>query len=215
MESIASVLSLGFLIAVIIAIVFGVKWFKARKDKSGDNYKKNKKRTIITLVVMVVCLVGGSLAQNEADAEEQAAIEARDKKNYKGEKEKFVTMYSILGPTVEDLSKKEIDEWGNAIDNSDDDFDVDATIDGIEKKHSEDIDSVEKEIETLHKADQKIQDNSYASEKDKKTVHSAYLNLKHFANHATDISGSYNDFSDEHNDMDQKTADSMEELQDL
>ena len=215
MQSIASILSLGFLIALIVAIVFGVKWYKSRKDKSGDNYKKNKKRTIVTLVVMAVCLIGGSMAQNEADEEEQAAIEAQDKKNYKGEKEKFIAMYSTLGPAVEQLSEKEGDEWGDAIDNSGYDFDVNSTIDNIEKKNSEDIDNVETVLDKLHTTDQKIQDNSYASGKDKKTIHDAYLSLKHFADHATAIGGSYDDFTDEHNQMDRKTADKLEELQDL
>lgn len=215
MESIASILSLGFLIALIIAIVFGVRWFKARKDKSRDNYKKDKKRTIITLVVMVVCLVGGSLAQNEADDEAAAAQYAKDKKNYKEEKELFVSQYASVGAAAEDLSNKEGSEWGDAIDNSGDDFDVDATIDGIEKKHSDDIDSLETLVEHMHEKDQKIQKNTAAPKSEKKTIHSAYLSLKHYANHATYISGSYDDFTDEAGKLDQETADKAEELQDL
>lgn len=219
MQSIASILSLGFLIALIVAIVFGVKWYKSRKDKSGENYKKNKKRMIITLVVMIVCLIGGSLAQNAADeqeAEAEAAAQyAKDKKTYKEDKKLFIGQYGLVGAAAEDLSNKESSEWGDAIDNSGDDFDVDATIDEIEEKHSDDIDSLETLVEHMHEKDQKIQKNTAAPKSEKKTIHSAYLSLKHFVNHATYISGSYDDFTDEAGKLDQETADKTEELQDL
>lgn len=122
MQSIASILSLGFLISLIVAIVFGVKWYKSRKDKAGANYKKNKKRTIVTLVVMVVCLIGGNMAQSAADEQEAAAQYAKDKKNYKDEKRNFISQYAYVGAAAEDLSNKESDEWGDAIDNSGDDL---------------------------------------------------------------------------------------------
>lgn len=64
----------------------------------------------------------------------------------------------------------------------------------------------------MHDADQKIQKNTAAPKGEKEKIHSAYLRLKHFTNHATDISGSYND---EHNEIDQEVADKAEELQDL
>lgn len=215
MESIASILSLGFLIALIVAIVFGVKWYRSRKDKSGENYKKNKKRTIVTLVVMVVCFIGGSLAQNEADEEAAAAQYAKDKKNYKDEKKNFISQYAYVGAAAEDLSNKESNEWGDAIENSGDDFDVDSTIDSIEKKHSDDIDGLETLVAHMHEKDQEIQKNTAAPKREKKTIHSAYLSLKHFANQATYISGSYNDFNDKASKLDQEVADKTEELQDL
>lgn len=222
MQSIASILFVGFLIALIVAIVFGVKWYKSRKDKSGDNYKKNKKRTIVTLVVMAVCLIGGSMAQNAADEEEQAAIEAQqaaieaqDKKDYGEEKKKFTEAYGDMCADVEELSSDEADEWEDTIDNSGEDFDVDSTIDSIEDNHSDDIDNVEVGLDALHSEDKKIQNNSYASKKDKETIHNAYLSMKHFSDHATSMYGSYNDFLDAHNKMDQDVSDKLEELQDL
>lgn len=219
MQSIASILSLGFLIALIVAIVFGVKWYKSRKDKSGENYKKNKKRMIITLVVMIVCLIGGSLAQNAADeqeAEAEAAAQyAKDKKNYKEDKKFFIGQYGLVGAAAEELSNKESNEWADAIDNSGDDFDVDSTVDNIEKKHSDDIDNLEYTLDHMHEKDQSIQKNTAAPKSEKKTIHEAYLSLKHFVNHATYISGSYDDFTDEASKLDRETADKAEELQDL
>lgn len=219
MQSFASFLFLGFLVALVVAIVFGVKWFKARKDRDGDKYKKNKKQAIISIIVMVVLFIGSGMAQSAADeqeAEEQAAAQrAKDKKNYKSEKEFFVDHYAAAGAIIEDLSSKESEEWEDAIDGSDDDFDVDATIEDIEENNSDDIDQVETVLDRMHEADQKIQKNTAAPKKDKEIIHTAYLDLKHFANHATTISGSYNDFVSEHNDLDRKVSDRAEELQDL
>lgn len=142
-------------------------------------------------------------------------VKTSPKNDYTFLKERFISLYSSLGAAVEDLSSKEGDEWNDAIENSDDDFDVDATIESIEDKHSEDIKNIALTTESLHKTDQKIQKNSYASESDKETIHDAYLDMKHFSDHATNIHGSYDDFIDEHNDLDQKVADHAEELQDM
>lgn len=219
MQTFASILGLSFLIALILAIIFGVKWFKQREDKSGEDYKQNKKKTIISIIVMVVLFIGSGMAQsaaNKQEAEAQAAAQrAKDKKNYKSEKEDFIDDYTNAGSLVEDLSSKEGEEWEDAIDASDDDFDVDATIEDIEENNSEDIDKVEDAIDSLHEADQEIQNNTAAPKKDKETIHAAYLDLKHFASHATSLSGSYNDFVDEHNELDRKITDRIEELEDL
>lgn len=139
----------------------------------------------------------------------------KEKTHYKGDKEQFIEKYQDLGATVESLSSKEGDEWGDAIDNSGDDFDVDSTIESIQDKHSDDIDTINDGISELHELDQKIQNNHSVNESDKKTIHKSYLDLKHFADHATNISGSFNDFSDEHNSLDRKTSDHVEELEDL
>ncbi len=219
MQSLASILALGFIIALIIAIVFGVKWFKLREDKDSKKFKQNKKRTINTLVILIVCLFGSGRAQNTADEQEAEAQKqvqyAKDKKNYKDDKDDFIHQYKYIAAATEQLSNQEGKEWEEAIDNSDEDFDVDATIDNIEEKHSDDIDSLDTIIGNMHDADQKIQKNTAAPKGEKEKIHSAYLSLKHFTNHVTDISGSYNDFTDEHNEMDQEVADKAEELQDL
>ena len=218
MQSLAYVLLLVLILSAIIAIVLGIFWFKERKNKEGKKYKRNRLGTLIALAVMVISLFSAGGAQSEATHEEEAAIarqEKLDKQNYKDNKEDFTSLYYDLGVAVEQLSSKESDEWESAIDNSGEDFDVDSTIDNISDNHSDDIDDVEAKIEKLHSLDQKIQKNEYASDEDKETIHNAYLDLKHFANHATSISGSYNDFSDEHNELDRKTTDRVEELQDL
>ena len=44
METLAGLLELAFLVSFIVAIVYGVKWFKQRKDKESDQFKKSKKK---------------------------------------------------------------------------------------------------------------------------------------------------------------------------
>lgn len=51
MEVLGSLLTIIFLISCIVAIVFGVKWFKVRKDKENILFKKNKKRFLITVLL--------------------------------------------------------------------------------------------------------------------------------------------------------------------
>ena len=219
METIATLLELVFLISFIVAIVYGIKWFKNRKDKENELFKKNKKRFWISIAVVMISFILGGMAQSSADdTQEQEATaqqEKKDKSNYKDDKEEFANKYFALGHKAETLSSKEGEEWNDAIENSDEDFDVDSAIDNIESNHANEIDDVDSKLSDLHDLDQKIQKNDSVDDSDKEKFHNAYLDVKHFANHATNISGSYNDFMDEHNELDRKVADHIEELQDL
>ena len=219
METLATLLELVFLVSFIVAIVYGIKWFKNRNDKENDLFKKNKKRFWISIAVVVISFILGGMAQSSADdAQEQEATaqqEKKDKSNYKDDKEEFANEYFALGHKVETLSSKEGEEWNDAIENSDEDFDVDSAIDTIQNNHTDEIDDIDSKLSDLHDLDQKIQKNDSVDDSDKEKFHNAYLDVKHFANHTTNISGSYNDFMDEHNDLDRKVADHVEELQDL
>ena len=167
MEVLGSLLTIIFLISCIVAIVFGVKWFKVRKDKENILFKKNKKRFLITLVVFVISFIGAGIVENSvSEAEEEADI-AKQESQYKDDKKSFIAGYKIVGYLVEDLSSKEGDEWNDAIENSDGDFDVESAVDTIQSNHSDDIDSVETHIEKLHELDQKIQKNDSVDDSDK------------------------------------------------
>ncbi|MDY3300579.1 MAG: hypothetical protein SOW93_08535 [Limosilactobacillus reuteri] len=43
MEILVTLFDLVFLVAFIVAIVYGIRWFKGRKDKENESLKKNKK----------------------------------------------------------------------------------------------------------------------------------------------------------------------------
>lgn len=92
---------------------------------------------------------------------------------------------------------------------------MNATLDKIVEDNTDDIDTVTSGLEKLHGLDKKIQKNSTADDSDKEKIHNSYLDMKHFADHATNPSGSYNDFTDKHNELDQKVSDNVEELDDM
>ena len=219
MEALSEILTLAFCVALVVLIVFGIKWYKRRKDKEALENKQYKKKFWITLAIcagLFVCagIISGSVDDQEAEA--QTEQESKDnKESYKETKKDFIKTYKALGYATEEISDKEGKAWEEAIDNSGDDFDVSATLDKIVEDNTDDIDTVEGGLEKLHKLDQKIQKNDDVDDSDKKTIHNAYLDMKHFADHATNPSGSYNDFTDEHNELDRKVSDNIEELDDM
>ena len=156
------------MIALVVAIVYGIKWWKSRKHE--DKSKKLKKKTLIAVAVIVISFIGFSTVNGQIEQQQEAQVQKKEKTHYKGDKEQFIEKYQDLGATVESLSSKEGDEWGDAIDNSGDDFDVDSTIESIQDKHSDDIDTINDGISELHELDQKIQNNHSVNESDKKTI---------------------------------------------
>ena len=44
MEALSEILTLAFCVALVVLIVFGIKWYKRRKDKEAPEYKQYKKK---------------------------------------------------------------------------------------------------------------------------------------------------------------------------
>lgn len=212
METLSTIFALTFLASIVALLIFGIKWFRGRKDKESVKYKRNKLYTWISVGVLVVSFIGIGYAEGVIEEREIA----QERKEYKSDKSEFYLTYFLLWGKTEDLSQDEGDEWENAIDNSNgDDFDIDATISSIEKKHDKDINDVQSDLDGLRKLNKRIQDNDQVSSKDKKVYQTAYENLRDFANHAIEPSGSYNDFIDEHNEYDTDVSNSYNDLKDL
>ena len=205
MEILSTIFALIFFASIVSLLIFGIKWFRGRKDKESVKYKRNKLYTWISVGVLVVSFVGMGYVEGVIEEREIA----QEKKEYKSDKSEFYLTYFLL-------SQDEGDEWESAIDNSNgDDFDIDATINSIEKKHDKDIKDVQSDLDGLRKLNKRIQDNGQVSSKDKKVYQTAYENLRDFANHAIEPSGSYNDFIDEHNKYDTDISNSYNDLKDL
>lgn len=212
METLSTIFALIFLASIVALLIFGIKWFRGRKDKGSVKYKRNKLYTWISVGVLVVSFIGMGYAEGVIEEREIA----QERKEYKSDKSEFYLTYFLLWGKTEDLSQDEGDEWESAIDNSNgDDFDIDATINSIEKKHDKDINDVQSDLDGLRKLNKRIQDNGQVSSKDKKVYQTAYENLRDFANHAIEPSGSYNDFIDEHNKYDTDVSNSYNDLKDL
>ena len=212
METLSTIFALTFLASIVALLIFGIKWFRGRKDKESVKYKRNKLYTWISVGVLVVSFIGVGYVEGVIEEREIA----QERKEYKSDKSEFYLTYFLLWGQTEDLSQDEGDEWESAIDNSNgDDFDIDATINGIEKKHDKDINDVQSDLDGLRKLNKRIQDNYQVSSKDKKVYQTAYEDLRNFANHAIEPGGSYNDFIDEHNKYDTDVSNSYNDLKDL
>ena len=156
METLSTIFALTFLASIVALLIFGIKWFRGRKDKESVKYKRNKLYTWISVGVLVVSFIGVGYVEGVIEEREIA----QERKEYKSDKSEFYLTYFLLWGKTEDLSQDEGDEWESAIDNSNgDDFDIDATINGIEKKHDKDINDVQSDLDGLRKLNKRIQDN--------------------------------------------------------
>ena len=52
MQIISDALLLIVFFSLITAIIYGIRWFRNRKNKEIKDYKKNKRFTIISLIVL-------------------------------------------------------------------------------------------------------------------------------------------------------------------
>lgn len=222
MQIISDALILLSLFALITTIVYGIRWFKNRKNKKNNEYKKNKRYAIISLVILFSALWFADSLEDYIDQHSQQSVqtEKTTKKSsgqseYLENKEDFIRTFTSLGIKTEDLSKTEGNEWRNAIRDEGENFSAPTSVKKIEAKHKDEITEVKELTEQLHQLDQKIQQSAYPSRNDKETIHEAYLSLKHFSVHATDLGGSFETYVQEHNDLDRKMGDSAEALKDL
>ncbi|WP_218046815.1 pilin [Limosilactobacillus reuteri] len=222
MQIISDALLLIVFFSLIAAIIYGIRWFRNRKNKESKEYKKNKRFTIVSLIVLFSAVWFVGSVEDYIDQHSQQTTQTEKKittnnsqTEYLENKEDFIRVFTSLGIKTEDLSKAEGNEWRDAIRNEGENFNASTSVKKIEDNHRSEIIKVKELSDQLHQLDQKIQQNDYPSKADKETIHEAYLNLKHFATHATDLGGSFETYVQEHNDLDRKMGDSAEALKDL
>lgn len=138
----------------------------------------------------MVCWIGGRLywsAFSADDANWKNITTNNSQTEYLENKEDFIRVFTSLGIKTEDLSKAEGNEWRDAIRNEGENFNASTSVKKIEDNRRSEIIKVKELSDQLHQLNQKIQQNNYPSKADKETIHETYLNLKHFATHATDL----------------------------
>ena len=85
-----SLFTLIILIALISIIVFGILWFRVRKDKDNEKYAKNKKFTLISLAVLVIAIIGLQMtpsSDSEADTAEPKSAQTSGKDSSEADEE--------------------------------------------------------------------------------------------------------------------------------
>ncbi|AEV95145.1 O-antigen ligase family protein [Pediococcus claussenii] len=212
MNTLLAFLFLGSLIVILIgAILFFIDYAQ----------KRNKRKSLIIIAVgfliSIISISGfGAIEHhNQKVAEEKQAkiaqIKKQKDKKFKSIASEYSLKYIELISTSEDLAKKVNSEWGNAIDNSGDDYDVDKTIDDIEEKNSDKISQINDDQSTLDSDLTKLKKNNtskYGYHKFKK----ANDNITDLTNFVTSPTGSYSDFVDTFNTHDDNASDSYKDL---
>lgn len=85
MDTLSSLFSLIFFIALIAVIFFLVKMFKGRKDKETTPYKTNKKRMLISLAVLAISFVAVALTTSESDTTDSSSQKTEQSSSSKKE----------------------------------------------------------------------------------------------------------------------------------
>lgn len=127
----------------------------------------------------------------------------------------FKACYEVTGSTTEKLLNNEADEWYNALTQSNENAENAVITTTIKNKHDKEIKNIEKGLELIKTANQQIQNNDYATPEEKRIYHQAYLNIKHFTDHATKINGEYDNFIDQIEPLDDKCVKSFNKLKNI
>ena len=130
MQIISDALLLIVFFSLITAIIYGIRWFRNRKE-----YKKNKRFTIISLIVLfsAVWFVGSVEDYIDQHSQQTTQTEKNITTNnsqteYLENKEDFIRVFTSLGIKTEDLSKAEGNEWRDAIRNEGENFNASTSV---------------------------------------------------------------------------------------
>lgn len=205
------ILGIGFLVAVIGGIFFFIDYAKERK---------NKLSSMLMGAGLVIILIGGltGFSVNAHNKQVESARLAKEKKENEEKDHNFVraatSFYSTLSDTddkIVNLGNKEYDYWGDAIDNSGDDFDVDKTIEDMSDKYSdkalaisENVDSASSDLKKMEK-----NDTNHFNIKPFKTAYKQFSLKADFVEYPD---GSYDDFIDTLNGYNDKIKSSDSDM---
>lgn len=224
-----SVLSALIILTVILGITvlgFLITFIVGKLTKSNGTKQTGKIGIFIVIPLLVISLIASLsinhhldkvsankvLTEKKEASANKKAMKAMDKKFNKAGI-KFADDLSTIGVSSEDLAQKEQKAWASAIDNSDEDFDVDAAISKIEEDNKTAIDGIELNLATLKEELDTMAKND-TGEYDYQAYEKAYKSARKLANFVTSPSGSYDSFGDTFQKLDQAVADEYSNLTD-
>lgn len=208
-------LSIVFFIALIVLIVGAILFFIDYAQKRS----KKKSLTIIGagLIIGAISLGGvGMIEKHNADIvkaqQEQAALVRKQKnKKFKDAASNYLAEYYIIFGKSESLGNAINKSWGNSIENSSGDYDVDKVITSIESNNSS-------KISVINDGQSKLDDYLSTLKKndtgkyDLKVFKTANSRITDLTSTVTSISGSYNSFGDDFSDADDAVAKSFKAI---
>ena len=142
MEALGSFLLIICILAFIALIGFLIAYLIGKFGKKAKAKRIGKIGSIVSVILTVVCFLGASFAQSsyESQANEQFRSAGND----------FGERYANVCERARKISNSEHDYWGDAIDGSSENFNVDKAIDGAVAKNKTALESEKNDLEKMN-----------------------------------------------------------------
>ncbi|AKP66794.1 DUF4190 domain-containing protein [Companilactobacillus ginsenosidimutans] len=209
MDLLLAISSFVLIISILTIIGFFITWIVGVIIKRKGPKTTGKIGMSITTVFLITSFAGSAvgtyhLVQQEAVKEQ---ITKTQDKRFKTASKEFKNKFLIVGSNLETIGTNEYKAWGDKIDNSDEDFDVDVAVTDIVTDNSTSIEQSDKDIKNLEKKLKIMSDNDTGKYNLKK-YKTAYKRIGKFHDFVSYPTGSYNSFSDTMTTLDDNVTDS-------
>lgn len=208
-------LSLLFFLGIIVAVVGAILFFIDYAQK------RNKKKSLIIIgvgIIMGIVPLGGislidqhNAAIAEAQQQKIAKLKKEKNKKFKDTASEYLAEYYIIFGKAEDLGNTINKSWGDSIENSSVNYDVDKVLDAIEAKNSSKITTItdgQSQLDTYLATLKKNDTGKY----NLKTYETANDRMSTLTTMVTSISGSYSSFGTDFSDADDAVSKSFKAI---
>ena len=208
-------LSLLFFLGIIVAVVGAILFFIDYAQK------RNKKKSLIIIgvgIIMGIVSLGGislidqhNAAIAEAQQQKIAKLKKEKNKKFKDTASEYLAEYYIIFGKAEDLGNTINKSWGDSIENSSANYDVDKVLDAIEAKNSSKITTItdgQSQLDTYLATLKKNDTGKY----NLKTYETANDRMSTLTTMVTSISGSYSSFGTDFSDADDAVSKSFKAI---
>lgn len=208
-------LSLLFFLGIIVVVVGAILFFIDYAQK------RNKKKSLIIIgvgIIMGIVSLGGislidqhNAAIAEAQQQKIAKLKKEKNKKFKDTASEYLAEYYIIFGKAEDLGNTINKSWGDSIENSSDDYDVDKVLDAIEAKNSSKITTItdgQSQLDTYLATLKKNNTGKY----NLKIYETANDRMSTLTTMVTSISGSYSSFGTDFSDADDAVSKSFKAI---
>ncbi|PKX53831.1 hypothetical protein BIS21_01620 [Lactiplantibacillus plantarum] len=208
-------LSLLFFLGIIVVVVGAILFFIDYAQK------RNKKKSLIIIgvgIIMGIVSLGGislidqhNAAIAEAQQQKIAKLKKEKNKKFKDTASEYLAEYYIIFGKAEDLGNTINKSWGDSIENSSADYDVDKVLDAIEAKNSSKITTItdgQSQLDTYLTTLKKNDTGKY----NLKTYETANDRMSTLTTMVTSISGSYSSFGTDFSNADDAVSKSFKAI---
>ncbi|MQS88762.1 hypothetical protein [Companilactobacillus mishanensis] len=213
MEILLGLSSFVFVISILTIIGFFITWLVGLIIKRRGPKTTGKLGMIFTSAFLLVSFVGAVVGTYNLDQQNEVKVNQTktQNKNFKKASAEFENKFLEAGGNLETIGTNEYKSWGDKIDNSDDDFDVDIAVADIVSDNSSLIEQSYSDISYL-KSRLKTMSNNDTGKYNLKDYKTAYDRIAKFQDFVSYPTGSYDDFSDKVTMLDDNVSSSYHTL---